>query len=253
MQLKLASAREGYVWFRQGVWLFKKNPLAFLMLVFFYIFVAQFAILIPVFGVFIILVLTPALTVGFMTACQMVIREQRVYPTVYVTGLKDYGPEVRKNLLKLGTVYSFLVLVLSLVASSFIDFQQLLPLLTEEKPPSIREVKELYYGLAVGVALYVPVAMLMWFSPVLVAWEKMSVAKALFSSWMACWMNRAVFAVYLLIWGIAVIAVPFFLEALLDSLSLRAAIPFVIPPYSMGMLTIMYCSFYATWKACFSD
>jgi hypothetical protein len=74
MQLNKAPSIDGYVWVRQGFWLFKKNPLAFLMLVFLYVFIAQFAILIPVFGVFAVLLLTPALTVGFMTACQMVIR-----------------------------------------------------------------------------------------------------------------------------------------------------------------------------------
>ena len=38
MQLKQAKARDGYLWIRQGFWLFKKNPLAFFMLIFLYIF-----------------------------------------------------------------------------------------------------------------------------------------------------------------------------------------------------------------------
>ena len=252
MQLKQTKAGDGYLWIRQGLWLFKKNPLAFLMLVFLYIFIAQFAILIPVFGVFAVLLLTPALTVGFMTACQMVIRGERVMPTVYFVGLRNHGPLVRKNLLGLGTIYAFLVLILSLIASAFIDFQQLIPILTEQNPPTIREVKELYFGLGVGVLLYIPVAMVMWFAPVLIAWEKMSVAQALFSSWIACWTNRAAFIFYLLIWAILIVAVPFFFEAFLDGIGLRVAIPFIIPPYSMAALTGMYCSFCATWKACFS-
>lgn len=252
MQLKQTKAGDGYLWVRQGLWLFKKNPLAFLMLVFLYIFIAQFAILIPVFGVFAVLLLTPALTVGFMTACQMVIRGERVMPTVCFVGLRNHGPLVRKNLLGLGTIYAFLVLILSLIASAFIDFQQLIPILTEQNPPTIREVKELYFGLGVGVLLYIPVAMVMWFAPVLIAWEKMSVAQALFSSWIACWTNRAAFIFYLLIWAILIVAVPFFFEAFLDGIGLRVAIPFIIPPYSMAALTVMYCSFFATWKACFS-
>jgi hypothetical protein len=55
-----------------------------------------------------------------------------------------------------------------------------------------------------------------------------------------------------MIWAVLIVAVPFFLEALLDSIGLRAAIPFIIPPYSMAALTVMYCSFFATWKACFN-
>ena len=44
-----------------------------------------------------------------------------------------------------------------------------------------------------------------------------------------------------------------FIEAFLDGVGLRVAIPFIIPPYSMAALTVMYCSFFATWKACFTD
>lgn len=253
MQLRQAKARDGYLWIRQGLWLFKKNPLAFFMLIFLYIFIAQFLILIPVFGVFIVLLLTPALTVGFMTACQMVIKGERVTPGVYLVGLRNVIPNIRKNLLVLGTIYAFLVLILSLIASAFIDFQQLIPMLTEQKQPTIREVKELYFSLGIGACLYVPIAMVMWFAPVLVAWEKMSVGQALFSSWIACWTNKAAFIYYLAIWGIVIVAVPFFIEAMLDSFGARAAIPFVIPPYSMAALTVMYCSFFATWKACFNN
>jgi len=79
----------------------------------------------------------------------------------------------------------------------------------------------------------------------------MSVGQALFSSWIACWTNKAAFVYYLAIWGIFIVAAPFIMEATLDSLGARAAIPFLIPPYSMAALTVMYCSFFATWKACF--
>ncbi len=111
MQLNKAPSGDGYVWVRQGFWLFKKNPLAFLMLVFLYVFIAQFAILIPVFGVFAVLLLTPALTVGFMTACQMVIRGERVMPTVYLAGFRGTDAITKKNLLVLGTVYAFAILI----------------------------------------------------------------------------------------------------------------------------------------------
>jgi hypothetical protein len=252
MQLNKAPSGDGYVWVRQGFWLFKKNPLAFLMLVFLYVFIAQFAILIPVFGVFAVLLLTPALTVGFMTACQMVIRGERVMPTVYLAGFRGTDSITKKNLLVLGTVYAFAILILSLIASAFIDFKQLVTLLTQQQPPTIRDVQGLYTGLTIGLLLYLPVAMVMWFAPILVAWEKMSVAQALFSSWVACWTNKAAFIFYLMIWAVLIVAVPFFLEAFLDSIGLRTAIPFIIPPYSMAALTVMYCSFFATWKACFN-
>ena len=46
MNLNLVTTQEGYVWVRQGVWLFKQYPLGFLMLVFMYVFIAQLAVMI---------------------------------------------------------------------------------------------------------------------------------------------------------------------------------------------------------------
>ena len=37
MQLIEVPAKAGYVWFRQGIWLFRRNPLAFITLFFTYL------------------------------------------------------------------------------------------------------------------------------------------------------------------------------------------------------------------------
>jgi hypothetical protein len=71
MKLNTVAPKEGYTWISQGIWLFKQNPLGFLMLVFMYVFAAQLAVIIPVIGVFAVLLLTPTLSVGFMTACRI--------------------------------------------------------------------------------------------------------------------------------------------------------------------------------------
>jgi hypothetical protein len=36
-------------------------------------------------------------------------------------------------------------------------------------------------------------------------------------------------------------------------MDLGQAASFIIAPISMAGLTVMYCSFYATWKACFTE
>lgn len=78
MQLLEVPAKEGYVWFRQGIWLFRKNPLAFLMLLFIYLIAAQLAIVVPLIGIIALLVVTPGLSVGVMTACREVIDRKSV-------------------------------------------------------------------------------------------------------------------------------------------------------------------------------
>jgi hypothetical protein len=252
MKLNYVAPKDGYTWIRQGIWLFKQNPLGFLMLVFMYIFAAQLAVMIPVIGVIAVLLLTPTLSVGFMTACRQAIQKERIRPTVYFIALQS-SPLVRKRILQLGMVYAAMILLLSFILSLLVDFELLLPLMTSDKPITPEALRQVYLILFFGAMLYVPVAMLMWFSPVLVAWEDMSVAQALFSSCLACWTNKAAFFLYLSIWSAILIAIPLTVGMIFDALNLGQAASFVIAPISMAGLTVMHCSFYATWKACFTE
>jgi len=252
MKLNSVAPKEGYTWIRQGIWLFKQNPLGFLMLVFMYVFAAQLAVIVPVIGVFAVLLLTPTLAVGFMTACRQAIQKERISPMVYLIALKS-GPLVRRRILQLGLVYAALILLLSFALSLLVDFELLLPMMMSDKPITPEVLRQIYLVLFFGAILYIPVAMLMWFSPVLVAWADMSVAQALFSSCLACWANKAAFFLYLSIWSAILIAIPLTVGMLFDALDFGQAASFIIAPISMAGLTVMHCSFYATWKACFTE
>lgn len=252
MKLNSVTPKEGYTWIRQGIWLFKQNPLGFLMLVFMYVFVAQLAVLVPVIGIFAVLLLTPTLSVGFMTACRQAIQKERIRPSVYLAALQSTSI-VRKRILQLGLVYAALILALSFILSLLVDFELLIPLMTNDKPITPEAIQQIYLILFFGGLLYVPVAMVMWFSPVLVAWADMPVAKALFSSAIACWANRGAFFLYIAIWGAILIAIPLTIGSIFDLLDLGQAASFIIAPISMAGLTVMHCSFFATWKACFAE
>jgi hypothetical protein len=252
MKLNTVAPKEGYTWIRQGIWLFKQNPLGFLMLVFMYVFAAQLAVIVPVIGVFAVLILTPALSVGFLTACRQAILKERIRPTVYVVALQS-TPIIRKRILQLGLVYATLILVLSFILSLAVDFELLVPLLTSDKSISPEALRQIYLVLFFGGLLYIPIGMLMWFSPALVAWADMSVAQALFSSCLACWTNRGAFFLYLAIWGAILIAIPLTIGMIFDAINLGQVATYIVAPISMAGLTVMYCSFFATWKACFTD
>ena len=252
MKLNSVAPKEGYTWIRQGIWLFKQNPLGFLMLVFMYVFAAQLAVIIPVVGVFAVLLLTPTLSVGFMTACRQAIQKERIRPLVYLVALQS-GDLIRKRMLQLGLIYAAFILLLSFVLSMLVDFELLLPLMTSDKAITPEALRQIYLVLFFGAILYIPIAMLMWFSPILVAWADMSVAQALFSSAIAVWSNKAAFFFYLSIWGAVLIAIPLTIGMIFDALNFGQAASFIIAPISMAGLTIMHCSFYATWKACFTE
>jgi hypothetical protein len=252
MKLNTVTVNEGYTWIKQGIWLFKQNPLGFLMLVFMYVFAAQLAVMIPVIGVFAVLLLTPTLAVGFMTACRQAIQKERIKPMVYLIALQS-GVLIRRRMMQLGLVYAGLILLLSFALSLFVDFELLLPLMTSDQPITPEALRQIYLLLLLGAILYIPVAMLMWFSPVLIAWADMPIAQALFSSFLACWNNKAAFFIYLAIWGAILIAIPLTVGMILDAIDLGQVASFIIAPISMAGLTVMHCSFYATWKACFTE
>jgi len=217
-----------------------------------YVFAAQLAVIIPVIGVFAVLLLTPTLSVGFMTACRQAIQKERIRPMVYLIALQS-GVFIRKRMLQLGLVYAALILLLSFILSLLVDFELLLPLMTSDKAITPEALRQIYLVLFFGAILYIPVAMLMWFSPILVAWADMSVPQALFSSWLACWTNKAAFFFYLAVWSAVLIAIPLTIGMLFDALDFEQAASFIVAPISMAGLTIMHCSFYATWKACFVE
>jgi hypothetical protein len=218
-----------------------------------YIFFAQLSILIPVIGVFVVLLVTPALSVGFMTACRQAIQNERILPTAYLAAFRLPSTVARKRILQLGLIYTACILILSFLASLIVDFEALLPLLTSDEAPSAEAMQQLYKLVFVGGLLYIPIAMLMWFAPLLVAWAEMPLLQAIFSSWMACWSNRGAFAYYLLIWSVVLVAVPMLIGGMLEALGFASIASYVVAPISMGGLTIMYCSFFATWKGCFTD
>jgi len=252
MQLLEVPAKEGYVWFRQGVWLFRKNPLAFLMLLFIYLITAQLAIFVPLIGVIALLVATPGLSVGIMTACREVIQNKRVLPTVLLAGFRTNGKQATRHLLVLGGIYAGLVFVLSLIAGAMVNISDLLPILLKEEAPSAEAVRQMYYALMVGAVLYTPIAMMFWFAPLLAAWHNIPPIKALFFSWTACWRNRGAFFTYSLLFAVLMVAIPFLLEAVFSAFGAENVLSFLVTPYSLLMLAILYCSFYATYRGCFN-
>lgn len=252
MQLLEVPAKEGYVWFRQGIWLFRKNPLTFLMLLFVYLIAAQLAIVVPLIGIIALLVVTPGLSVGVMTACRDVIQNKRVMPTVLLAGFRTNGKEATRNLLVLGGIYAGLVFVLGLIAGSVVDMSALVPIVLKEEAPSAEAVRQLYYAMLIGALLYTPIAMMFWFAPLLAAWHGVPPVKALFFSWTACWRNRGAFFTYAVLFAMLLVAIPFLLEAVFSAFGAETVLSFLVTPYSLLMLAILYCSFYATYRGCFN-
>jgi hypothetical protein len=254
MRLIEVPAKAGYVWFRQGLWLFRRNPFAFLTVFFAYLFVMALISQVPLIGPFLSLLFIPGAAVGFMTACRDTIAGKPVWPTVLVDGFRSYGSVVARRLLLLGALY-IVAMAAVFAISAQVDDGKLLSMMVGGRPTGDPETVAAAINplaLLATMACYLPVAMLFWFSPILVAWHEIPTAKALFFSFVSCWRNRGAFILYGVLWFAVTIAVVLGLNALMLAIGFSAEVSLaVLTPASILMSTALYCSFYATYRGCF--
>ncbi len=222
--------------------------------------------------------LTPALTVGFLQACRLAASGVRIHPILLFAPF-GAGRTIVLRLLGLG-----LIQVLALVAILFVlnggdvfaddsPATNAPPAATDATPGSStgdrtdaasstagattaaddeatrRRATELAEQ---GIA-YLPIALLMWYAPMLVAWHGVPVGKSLFFSLVGVWRNRAAFLVYgvawVVIWMTASIAIA--LVSLAVGVGNVAAI--VVAPLAMLLLTCMYCSMYESYATVYVE
>ncbi|PRY04781.1 MULTISPECIES: BPSS1780 family membrane protein [unclassified Paraburkholderia] len=252
MQLIEVPAKAGYVWFRQGIWLFRKNPLAFLTLFFTYLLVMTLVAQIPVVGGVLPLAFIPGVAVGFMAACRNTIAGKPVFPTILVDGFHSYGPVVAKRLLVLGVLY-VVAMALVLAASALADGGMLLKVMLGAATMDQDAIANSNIPLAVITAfvVYIPMAMIFWFSPILAAWHDVPPVKAMFFSLVSCWRNRGAFIVFGALWFAVAMTVSLGLSALMQALGAGDFAFAILMPATMIVTTMLYCSFYATYRGCF--
>ncbi|MGI4857727.1 MAG: BPSS1780 family membrane protein [Janthinobacterium lividum] len=252
MHLKHVSAKDGYLWFRQGLGIFRRHPLVFVTLFFAYLFIMRLVSLPPVIGLLIVPLLIPGVSVGFLAASRDVLAGKPAFPTVLISGFREHGPVAAKRLLGLGVIY-IVAIMLVFAISALADDGMLAQLVLLGNSPSEDAVRDASPDAAMLVALlaYVPVAMLFWFAPVLVAWHDVPPLKALFFSWVVCWRNRAAFVVFTLLWGALMMSVSLALILALQLSGAGAMGLVVLMPVSAVITAVLYCSFYATYRGCF--
>jgi hypothetical protein len=253
MQLIEVPAKTGYVWYRQGIWLFRRNPLAFLTIFFTYLFSMWIISLVPMIGGVLPLVCIPGVAVGFMAACRDTVAGKPVFPTILADGFRSYGSVAARRLVELGGLYVAaiaLVFAISTVADGGLLFRVMLGA-SGVTPETLASNDAVPLAALVAFVIYVPVAMVFWFAPVLAAWHDIPLAKAMFFSVISCWRNRGAFIVYALLWMATAIGVSIGISFLMSALDARQYEFAVLFPATIMLTTMLYCSFYATYRGCF--
>src|SRR5712692_7922698 len=95
-------AQTGWLWVKEGLTLFRKQPAELSTLFMGYMFMMFGIGIIPVLGQLLPLILVPVFSMAFMQACVQIEQGQRVYPTLLLTGFRS---PAFPSLLKLGVLY----------------------------------------------------------------------------------------------------------------------------------------------------
>lgn len=241
----------GWQWIIGGFAIFRRNPVMLGMLVVAYWFTVFFLNIVPVLGILIASLAIPGLSVGLMQAARNVERGQPVGLQTLYGSLRENG----RTLAILGALYLCCTLgVLGL--SSLVDGGDLLRFMLagNRAERAVVEDADFTWAALFVMLLMTPVLMAWWFAPVLAAWHRLSVGRALFFSFVACWMNWRPFLTYGL--GLVVVAgvLPGVLLGILlllvpGAASLITAI--VTLPMMLVVAPTVFASFYASYRDIF--
>ncbi|WP_347556332.1 BPSS1780 family membrane protein [Robbsia sp. KACC 23696] len=256
MQLKHVTAKDGALWFRQGLGTFRRSPLLFLALSFAYLLLMRLVSLPPVIGTVIMLMVLPGVTVGFFAASREVLSGKPAFPNILAAAFLS-GSVIARRLLVLGVVY-FICICAVFALSALGDDGTFAQMMLFGNMPSEQEIRAgamttAQQAMPIMMLGYLVVAVIFWFAPVLVAWHDVPPHKALFFSIYTLWRNKIAFIVYGGLWFLTMLAL--WVAALLLTALAGTGMAGTIMVMMMVVavfVTMFNCSLYATYRGCFA-
>ena len=245
MQARILEAQRGTHWVVQGWRIFRSAPFRWPAVVFLYMFFTQAIPLVPLLGLAALL-LIPVFTVGLYSFARGAARGGTPEVRVLFSGFRA---PLRPQILLGGSYAAATLLVVLLMR--FADSEGILAAVMSGARKDPEAVAELMPVLALFALAYMPVSMMFWFAPLLVAWHAVSVPKAIFFSFMACVLNWRAFLGYAgsLALPVLLLVLAFYLLALAQGAA--GAIPYLFLGLFAVGIPVLYGSFSASYEDVF--
>ncbi|HEX6003457.1 MAG TPA: BPSS1780 family membrane protein [Burkholderiales bacterium] len=234
MKARVVEAGNGWQWIVDGFGLFRRYPLMWIALTVVMVLIWMVSFLIPLVGPLLFNLLSPVLFAGLMLGCKAVENGEELELPHLFAGFKKNSTA----LVTIGGIY----LVGTIVVVGIVFFTaggSMLPTVLDKSGDMhamAAAVRSMAFGLLVGLALYLPLLMLIWFAPLLVVFHDSNPVEAMKASFFACLTNWLPFLIYgliiLVLWFIA--SIPLFLGLVV-------------------LLPVLICSVYASYKDIFVE
>jgi hypothetical protein len=234
MEARKLSASDGWLWIKQGLYLFKKSPILLIALIAITLAALLTASRIPYAGELIVGLLFPILFVGLMRGYQALENDEELELAHLFSAFQQGAP----MLVSLGAINIIAESVIFLIMSNT-GGKALVDILTSGEPvtdPAILYAAIQSAGIAIplGLLLFSALLMATQFAPMLVAFNRLSPFSALKASLRACLRNMAPLSVY---------------GAMMMLFAFVAALPMMLG--LIVLIPIMVTSIYAAYRRLF--
>ncbi len=249
MVVRTLPARAGLTWLSDALRLYRRQPFAFTSLVILYTIGMSLLAYVPFIGLPLAAVLIPFGTLGLTLAGRDAERGKVPMPNLMVEPFRD--PQQRKALALLGLINAALVLLLvTLVSLLAADELANWKFVDGQIDPTSAGQNFPWDAIVAAALVYLPILMVTWFAPQLVAWHDLPIGKALFFSFFTCWRNRWPF----LMLGAALFALSFTVVFIVTQiLQMFGASPqlasMLFAPIALMLISVGYATQYPIYRS----
>ena len=244
------AAKTGWEWIRAGFTIFKKRPFFLVNLLFLYMMMIVLVSMVPMVGQMLPVFTIAIFTFLFMNATLMVDRDQ---PLTFGRLFSVLDRLTFFRLFALSGCYIVFGLIVAGISTVLDEGALFALVMTREGTPPLSDeqmARAGYMALAI-IVLYIPFFMLTWFAAPLIGWRQMGVPKAMFYSFFTVAHNWRPFIVYALGFLVVGFIIPSLAGGIIGPMLGGVVGAFVIYIISVTVTTVLYCSFYPTYRSIF--
>jgi len=255
MQAAKLPARAGWQWIRDGLVLFRRQPLPIFTWAMSLSLTLMLASLLPPIGPLLIVILVPV--IGFLTLsiCRHIDAGRAVTPHMWLQPLQRKG--LFKRLVGMGALYGALSLIVGLLI-----FWPAMTSLSDELVRDVLstgELRDLMVALQTPLIIFTIANLLIsavfWYAPAMTGFFGLRIMQAMFFSAVACWRNKSAFLVYGLSWGGVFLGLDMGIDwaaALLLALGLPPSVIVLLQiPANVAVAAVLYCSVLPSYVSVF--
>lgn len=194
--IRRVSFAHGWRWITQAFVLFRRSALIWIVLTMVLLLLGLGVSMLPLLGTYVLYLLTPVLLAGLMSAARDAEDGQEIEIAHLFRGFRENASQ----LVTVGGVYLIGNVVIAGVALSLggAELREVITATAAGRPEDVdaAAANKASVAVLIAAALFVPLAMAMWFAPALVMLDKLPAWRAMALSVQACLTNILPFLLY---------------------------------------------------------